>query len=234
MRICFIGGEPGRVSPQYFSQCGFQIDTAPEPVERESQERLASYDLIVLDAAQSGEDAWVLLRQIRSSFSVPILVLTAAGDWAGQVHAFDLGADDCLGTPFRQEELVARIKSILRRAAPAKPQWLSVGDLRLCPGSRKAHHGDRSLSVTAMECVILELLMRECGRVVSRDQISLQLYGRTATAFERSVDTHVSRIRRKLREGGRLIVSVRGSGYQLCFSQSPAKTDSTMSPSPIR
>jgi DNA-binding response OmpR family regulator len=94
---------------------------------------------------------------------------------------------------------------------------LEIGELRLLPGARDAYFRGEKMGLTAMECEVLEQLMRSCGHVVSRDQLILHLYSRAATAFDRSMDTHVSRIRRKMGDGRDMILSVRGTGYQLCF-----------------
>jgi two-component system response regulator CpxR len=146
-------------------------------------------------------------------------MLTARGERGERIHGLDLGADDYLPKPFDPEELLARVRAILRRVAhpgPNASETLVVGELRLLPGARDAYYRDERLGLTAMECEVLEQLMRSCGRVVSRDQLSLYLYNRPATAFDRSVDTHISRIRRKLGSGRGMILSVRGTGYQLC------------------
>ena len=120
----------------------------------------------------------------------------------------------------RPGDLPARVRAILRRSAPpstSTPNALRAGDVVLLPGTRKASYRGRPLDLTAMECEVLEQLLRSSGQVVSRDQLSLRLYNRPASAFDRSIDTHISRIRRKMGAGRNLILSVRGTGYQLCL-----------------
>jgi two-component system, OmpR family, response regulator CpxR len=151
-------------------------------------------------------------------------MLTAKGDRGERIQGLELGADDYLPKPFDPQELLARVRAILRRAEPQSSSMLEVlevGNLRLLPGARDVLYREEKLGLTAMECDVLEQLMRSRGRVVSRDQLSLYLYSRPATAFDRSIDTHISRIRRKMKDGRNLILSIRGSGYQLCY---PLKT----------
>lgn len=175
------------------------------------------YDLVILDVMLPGIDGFEVLRRLRESSHLPVLMLTAKTARQDRVRGLESGADDYLAKPFEPEELLARIRAILRRTirSAAPPEPLQAGDLRLLPGTREAFYRGRPLGLTAMECEILEQLMRSSGRVVSRDQISLQLYKRLSTPFDRSVDTHITRIRRKMGEGRDLILSVRGTGYQL-------------------
>jgi DNA-binding response OmpR family regulator len=162
-------------------------------------------------------DGLSALRRIRCFSAVPILLITSGQDWQDRVLGLTLGADDCLSRPFRDEELLARIAAMLRRAPAAPiPPPIQVGGFELHPGSRQAYFRERFLDLTPTECQILELLLRQCGRTVSRDQITLHLYRRAISPLDRSIDTHVSRIRKKLGEAGRYIKSVRGTGYQLC------------------
>jgi two-component system response regulator CpxR len=152
-------------------------------------------------------------------------MLTARGERGDRIQGLELGADDYLAKPFDSDELLARVRAILRRTSAIRAdaeETLVVGELRLVPGARDASYRGEKLGLTPMECEVLEQLMRSCGRVVSRDQLSMHLYNRPATAFDRSVDTHVSRIRRKIGGGRGFILSVRGTGYQLC---QPPKVD---------
>lgn len=202
-----------------FEDSGFAVDSEADGLLGCAKAQNEPYDLLILDVALPGADGFEVLRRIRERSQLPVVMLTARAARGDRVRAFDLGADDYLVKPFFPEELLARVRAILRRVSPpaAKaPDALRVGDLSLFPGSRNAYFRGRPLGLTAMECEILEQLIRACGRVVSRDQLSLHLYHRPATPFDRSVDTHVSRIRRKMGEGRGMILSVRGTGYQLC------------------
>jgi two-component system response regulator CpxR len=204
---------------------GIRVDVEQDFQLAASRAESTDFQLVIIDAVGNTIPLFAVVHKIRTTSAVPVLVITDVEDWESRVLAFQAGADDCLSKPFRNEELIARIGAITRRSAVSAPQPLFVGRLRFCPASRNAWYGEQAITFTSMECVIVEVLMRACGRVVSRDQISLQLYGRLTTAFDRSVDTHVSRIRRKLGEGGKFIISVRGTGYLLSLAR-PADSDS--------
>lgn len=205
---------------EFFRQKGFAVECERDGTRGLSRATTESFDLLILDVMLPGVDGFQALQVLRQKSPVPVLMLTARGERGERIHGLELGADDYLPKPFDPDELLARVRAILRRTtmpgANAK-ETLVVGELRLVPGARDAYYRGKQLGLTAMECEVLELLMRSCGRVVSRDQLSLHLYSRPATAFDRSVDTHISRIRRKMRDGRSLILSVRGTGYQLCY-----------------
>ena len=211
---------------EFFRQQGFEVE-----FEREGGQGLAraladSFDLLILDVMLPGLNGFEALRRLRERSQLPVLMLTARGERGERVHGLDLGADDYLPKPFDPEELLARVRAILRRVVVAGingPEALEIGELRLFPGARDAYFRSERLGLTAMECEVLEQLMRSRGRVVSRDQLSLHLYDRLATAFDRAVDTHVSRIRRKMGDGRGMILSVRGTGYQLCYPLNPER-----------
>jgi DNA-binding response OmpR family regulator len=138
-----------------------------------------------------------------------------------KIIVFDDGGDICclLTEFFKQRGLPVRVERGVQNGTErtaANEELLKAGDLTLSPEARRAWFAGSRLPLTAMEYAVLEMLMRDCGRVVSRDDFSRELHGREASVFERSVDTHVTRIRRKLGQGRHLIQSVRGLGYQLC------------------
>lgn len=203
----------------FFAQQGFTVECEPDGTRGLNRATTESFDLMVLDVMLPGVDGFQALQALRQKSHIPVLMLTARGERGERIHGLELGADDYLPKPFDPVELLARVRAILRRTAmpggDAK-ETLVVGELQLVPGARDAYYQGEELGLTAMECEVLEQLMRSCGRAVSRDQLSLHLYGRPATAFDRSVDTHISRIRRKMGGGRSLILSVRGTGYQLC------------------
>ncbi len=205
---------------EFFHQQGVELQAEKEATTGLRRVIEENFDLLILDVMLPGLDGFEALRRLREHSQLPVLMLTARGERGERVHGLQLGADDYLPKPFDPEELLARVRAILRRsaiAAASGPDTLQVGELRLLPGARDAYFRGERLGLTAMECEVLEQLMRSCGRVVSRDQLCLHLYNRTATAFDRAVDSHVSRIRRKMRDGRDMIRSVRGTGYQLCY-----------------
>ncbi|HTB12305.1 MAG TPA: response regulator transcription factor [Bryobacteraceae bacterium] len=180
--------------------------------------RTGSYDLLIFDVMLPAADGFEVLKRVRDLSQIPVLILSAKAERSDRVNGLRAGADDYLAKPFDPDELLARIQSILRRTkingnAAAEP--IEIGELRLMPASREVCFQGKPLDLTAMEVEILECLMRSFGKVVSRDRLSLRLYNRLAAPFERNVDTHVSRIRRKLGDGRGMIVSVRGTGYQI-------------------
>jgi two-component system, OmpR family, response regulator CpxR len=209
---------------EFFRQQGFGTESEIDGVRGLSRATTEVFDLLILDVMLPGVDGFQALHTLRKKSQIPVLMLTAKGERGERIQGLELGADDYLSKPFDPQELLARVRAILRRAEPQSSsisEVLEVGELRLLPGARDVSYREEKLGLTAMECDVLEQLMRSRGRVVSRDQLSLFLYSRPATAFDRSIDTHISRIRRKMKDGRNLILSIRGSGYQLCY---PPKT----------
>src|SRR5712692_2782712 len=147
-------------------------------------------------------------------------MLTARGEDVDRIVGLEIGADDYLPKPFNPRELVARIRAILRRGeAPATPGRIRLQDVELDPGARTVTCGGKPIELTTLEFDILEQLMRSAGRVLSRDQLMDALYDRPATAFDRSIDMHISHLRRKLESAGPpgpLIKTIRGVGYVFC------------------
>jgi two-component system response regulator CpxR len=177
-----------------------------------------NYELIVLDLMLPSLDGFALLKQLRVTSPVPVLMLTARGEDVDRIVGLELGADDYLAKPFNPRELVARIRAILRRAqTPAKGR-LEVNGVTIDPGSRRVFCAGREIEMTTLEFDILEVLMRSAGRVVSRDALMESMYNRKATPFDRSIDMHVSHLRKKLETAETLIKTVRGVGYQFCLS----------------
>jgi two-component system, OmpR family, response regulator CpxR len=175
-----------------------------------------NFALIVLDLMLPSLDGFALLKQLRTSSRVPVLMLTARGEDVDRIVGLELGADDYLAKPFNPRELVARIRAILRRAQSPPKGRLEVNGVTIDPGSRSVVADGREIEMTTLEFDILEVLMRSAGRVVSRDALMESMYNRKATPFDRSIDMHVSHLRRKLETGQTLIKTVRGVGYQFC------------------
>jgi len=179
------------------------------------------FDLIVLDIMLPGLTGLDVLRQLRGAGDrTPVLMLSARGDDVDRIDGLERGADDYLAKPFNPRELVARIRAILRRTtdiAGEQPVELAVGPLRANLRRRDATLGENTLRLTNAEFTILATLMRTPGEVVSRDALTLTALGRRLLPDDRSLDTHISNLRRKLEaaSGEFVIRSVRGSGYML-------------------
>jgi two-component system response regulator CpxR len=175
------------------------------------------FALVVLDVMLPGLDGFEILRRLRAQSRVPVLMLTARAEDVDRIIGLELGADDYLPKPFNPRELAARIRAILRRAEPrpaAKPERIEVNRVTLDTGTREVTSDGRRVELTTFEFDILELLMRAAGRVLSRDALMESLYNRKATPFDRSIDMHVSHLRKKLDPGRELIKTIRGVGYQ--------------------
>jgi len=178
--------------------------------------------LVVLDVMLPGMNGLDVLRKLRASSTVPVLLLTARGQDVDRIVGLELGADDYLPKPFNPRELVARIRAILRRtrgegAEKQAPQTsVRVGDVELNPATRTVLRGGEAVDLTAVEFNLLDVLLREAGRVVTRDELAKIALGRLFSPYDRSIDMHISKLRKKLGEdgkGGERIKTVRGVGY---------------------
>jgi two-component system, OmpR family, response regulator CpxR len=175
------------------------------------------HDLLLLDVMMPGLDGFELLRLVRRQSQVPVIMLTARTTQADRVAGLDAGADDYLPKPFGTEELMARIRAVLRRAgrAPKEAGVLAAGEIKLIPSARQVSADGAAVAVTTVEYDILEFLVHSAGRIVSRDELTSALYRRRATKFDRTLDMHICNLRKKLGRHGDLIRTVRGVGY-LC------------------
>jgi DNA-binding response OmpR family regulator len=179
----------------------------------------ADYSLVVLDLMLPGMNGLDVLRRLRKTSPIPVLILTARGDDADRVQGLELGADDYVPKPFNPRELIARIRAILRRTSrtgvSAGP--LNVGDIEIDPSMREARLEGSPLHLTSAEFTLLETMMREPGRVHSREWLTEKVLGRRMGPFDRVIDVHVSNLRKKLgvEKHGQRIKAVRGSGYLL-------------------
>jgi two-component system OmpR family response regulator len=176
------------------------------------------FDVIVLDVMLPGVDGFTLCRELRDrGVTVPVLMLTARDATIDKVAGLDSGADDYLVKPFAFEELLARLRTLLRRPRQALPPVLAVGDLALDPATRQVRRGGEPVALSAKEYGLLELLMRRAGQVVSRDWILDHAWDDESDAFSNVVDVYVGRLRKKLDRPGdpSLIRAVRGVGYVL-------------------
>jgi DNA-binding response OmpR family regulator len=196
---------------------GFQMSFAhdgPSGLVRALDE---PYDLVLLDIMLPGMNGLEVLRQLRRRTTVPIIMLTARGEEGNSIRALEAGADDYVLKPFAVGELLARIRAVIRRTreqSQAVPGVAQAGPVRIDTTTGQARSGERLLNLTAIEFALLDLLVREAGRIVSRDEICGVLYHRQAGAYERALDVHMSHLRRKLApEATERIRTVRGIGY---------------------
>ena len=174
-------------------------------------------DLVILDLGLPKLDGVEVLRRLRSDGDVPVLILTARSDLDDRVEGLDTGADDYLVKPFERQELLARMRALLRRRPPRGAATLVLGDLRLNPATREVKRGDREIELTAREFELLEFLMRNERLVISRERLLEEVWGYDPLAMTNTIDVFISNLRRKLEEDGepRLLHTKRGAGYVL-------------------
>src|SRR5580700_1619367 len=213
---------------QYLEKHEFRTTAVPDGKEMRRVLERSHVDLLVLDLMLPGEDGLSLCRELRSRSQVPIIMLTARGEDVDRIIGLELGADDYLPKPFNPRELAARMRAILRRYVPrpaADSGRVAVTAVPLDPGTREVVAYGRHVELTTFEFDILELLMRSAGRVLSRDTLMENFYNRKATAFDRSIDMHISHLRKKLEAGDTLIKTIRGVGYQFCRTPEDAAAE---------
>jgi two-component system response regulator MprA len=190
---------------------GHDVEAAGDGSDALRRARERPFDLVVLDIMLPGLDGIAVCRKLRATGPVPILLLTALGGTEERVRGLDSGADDYLVKPFAYEELLARVRALLRRAAPA--EHLRFGDLRLEPASRGAWRGDRAMELTATEFDLLQHFLRHPRQVLSREQLIDAVWKGEAES-DNVVAVYVGYLRQKLGEP-RLLHTVRGAGYAL-------------------
>jgi two-component system, OmpR family, response regulator CpxR len=203
---------------RFLAREGFEIDWALSGAAGVERALAGNYSLIMLDVMMPDTDGFDLLRQIRQHSRTPVLMLTARGDTHDRVRGLEMGADDYLPKPFEPAELVARIRAILRRSAPQRPASaaIALGDIELDGGSRTVRRSGAPVDLTTVEFDLLAALMRVAGSTVSREDLVRNVLGRDFSPFDRSIDTHVCNLRRKLgplADGRERIKGVRGAGY---------------------
>jgi two-component system response regulator CpxR len=206
----------------FFSQHEFAIEAVHDGPCGLARALEGQYDLVILDVMLPVLDGFELLKQIRRRSSVPVILLTARTAQTDRIAGLNAGADDYLPKPFGPEELLARMRAVLRRSGPgaAPSQAIEAGGVRVDSQTREVWVADEPLDLTAIEFDILDFLVRSAGRVVSRNELAAVLYQRESTPYERALDVHISHLRKKLERGDRVqIRTVRGVGY--FFAASP-------------
>jgi DNA-binding response OmpR family regulator len=206
---------------EYLSTEPFSVTTALDGTLALELLTEASFDLVILDVMLPSLSGFDVLHRLRQTLTVPVIMLTARGEDTDRILGLELGADDYLPKPFNPKELVARIHAVLRRTAKNMEfsnQEVTVGSLHLCTATLEATVEGRAVRLTGTEFRVLEMLMRGAGQAQSRAFLTERILGRTLSAYDRSIDTHISNLRRKLvdKHGrGIEIRNIRGTGYLL-------------------
>jgi DNA-binding response OmpR family regulator len=209
-----------RLLKEYLVEEGFDVETATEAPAALAAAAAKSVDILVLDVMMPRMNGIELLQRIRRNGAIPIIMLTAKGDDSDRIAGLNLGADDYVSKPCSPGELAARLRAILRRAGQpsSATEVLRAGALTMHPGSRIAEWRGKQIDLTGTEFILLEILARNVGLLVSKQEISKRAFGRALTPFDRRIDVHISSVRQKLGtrdDGQSWIQSVRGQGYQL-------------------
>jgi len=216
--------ELGELVREYLAREGFSLEVEGDGTRAVERALSGEYDLIVLDVMLPGVSGFDILRHLRAASRVPVLMLTARGDDVDRIVGLELGADDYLSKPFNPRELVARIRAILRRSlydtagddAEPADERLGVDDVEVDVGRHVVRRAGAPVELTAVEFSVLEILLRAAGTVVRRDELARGALGRGLMPFDRSLDVHVSRLRKKLgprADGGERIRALRAVGY---------------------
>lgn len=215
---------------EYLRPEGFQIEAVHDGKAGLARALAGEHVLVVLDVMLPGMNGFDVLRKLRATSRMPVILLTARGEDVDRIVGLEIGADDYLPKPFNPRELVARIRAILRRSQPKAPEFqipevIRVGDVELDPATRTVRHGGKPVELTSVEFALLHVLLREAGRVVTREALVDEVLGRKFSPFDRSIDMHVSKVRRKLgdSDGEDHIKTVRGAGYIFALARPKAK-----------
>lgn len=209
---------------EYLVSEGFLVESIHNGEEGLKTACEGNYDLIVLDVMLPRINGFEVLKHLRSRSGVPVIMLTARGEDIDRIVGLEIGADDYMPKPFNPRELVARIRAVLRRMHQEKeaaavqmvPEKLLVGDVEMHMSTRLVLLSGKNVNLTSMEFSLLEVLLRKAGRFVSRDELIRSVLGRTPYPYDRSIDVHVSRLRKKLGHrvnGTERIKTIRNIGY---------------------
>jgi DNA-binding response OmpR family regulator len=210
----------------YLARHGFEVTTEHHGELGLHRALSGGFSIVLLDVMLPGLDGFEVLRRLRSTSSVSVLLLTARGEDIDRIVGLEIGADDYLPKPFNPRELLARIRAILRRSSShrqiqdtrASVKHLSIAGIELDTGARSVTCSNVSLDLTNVEFALLEALMQSPGQILTREHLVESVLGRSFNPFDRSLDMHVSRLRRKLDEAAGLgdqIKTIRSVGYQL-------------------
>jgi two-component system response regulator MprA len=219
MRILVVDDDPEIVSflKRGLTYEGYTVDTAGDGAEALAKARDAEPDLVILDIMMPGMDGLEVSKRLRQASKLPILMLTAKGTVADRIKGLDSGADDYLVKPFSFDELLARIRALLRRSQPTEGEVLRFMDLSLDPSTREVKRGNDTIQLTAQEFDLLELFLHHPRQVLRRDMIYEKVWGYDFGGESNVIEVYMRYLRSKLEAGGqpKLIHTVRGVGYVL-------------------
>ncbi|MDD1148032.1 heavy metal response regulator transcription factor [Pseudomonas sp. TNT2022 ID357] len=220
MRILVVEDEPKTADylHQGLSESGYVVDRANNGVDGLHLIQQQPYELVILDINLPGQDGWQVLEHMRGHSPARVMMLTARGCLEDKVKGLDMGADDYLVKPFQFPELLARVRTLIRRSEPvSQPQVLQVADLQLDPRRHRAYRGDRRIDLTTKEFTLLHVLMRHSGEVLTRTQIISLVWDMNFDCDTNVVEVSISRLRAKIDDASevKLIHTLRGVGYVL-------------------
>jgi len=201
---------------EFFAQAGHRLECACTGHEGLATALRGGFDLVILDVMLPGIDGLTVLEELRRRKDTPVIMLTARVQRHDRILGLNTGADDYLPKPFDPDELMARIRAVLRRTEGASRQTdaiVTLGKIRMNVATREVWSAGVAVELTAMEFGLLELLARSAGQVISREKITAVLFEREATPYDRFLDVHISHLRKKLKGGRKLIRTIRGVGY---------------------
>src|SRR6266436_2788060 len=206
---------------EYLAREGFSLDAETDGTRAVDRAASGDYQLTVLDVMLPGVSGFDILRHLRAASGIPVLMLTARGDDVDRIVGLEIGADDYLSKPFNPRELVARIRAILRRTQPGElasgaRETLVVGDIEMDTATRTVRRAGEMIELTVVEYDLLEQLLRSAGQIAKREDLVKEVLGRELSPFDRSIDMHVSNLRKKLGHqlnGLERIKTIRGVGY---------------------
>ena len=216
MRILIVEDEPNlqRQLRQTLESAGYAVDSAADGEEGQYLGETEAYDAVILDLGLPEVDGLTVLDRWRKhGHKMPVLVLTARDSWSDKVAGLDAGADDYLAKPFQSEELIARLRALIRRASGNASSELVAGDVRLDTRSGKVTRAGEPVKLTAQEYKLLSYLLHHKGKVVSRTELIEHIYDQDFDRDSNTIEVFVTRIRKKL--GADIITTIRGLGYQL-------------------
>lgn len=209
----------------YLTQQGFDVTVNNTPLQGLGSLQTSTFDILLLDVMMPEIDGFETLKRLRGFSAIPVIMLTAKGDDFDKILGLELGADDYLPKPFNQRELVARIKALIRRLDPSQgfhpAQLLRLHNITVNPANQSVSVGETIIETTATEFMVLAELMKHPGIIQTKELLSETVLGRKLSQYDRSLDMHVSNIRKKLAMQGvnDVIKTIRGTGYLMSLTK---------------